>query len=40
MRGELRYELWVREGKNVKCIATGELESLKQQAKDLHDERN
>jgi hypothetical protein len=35
LAGIPRYELWKRENGNSKCIATGELESLKQQAAEL-----
>ena len=34
LAGIPRYELWKRENGVPKCIATGELESLKHQAKE------
>jgi hypothetical protein len=33
-----RYELWKRENGVAKCIATGELQQLKQQAKEIQNE--
>jgi hypothetical protein len=38
LAGIPRYELWKRENGNSKCITTGELESLKQQAKEIQNE--
>jgi hypothetical protein len=35
LAGIPRYELWKRENGLPKCIATGELESLKQQVAEL-----
>jgi hypothetical protein len=36
LAGIPRYELWKCENGNSRCIATGELESLKQQAAELN----
>ena len=38
LAGIPRYELWKRENGVAKCIATGELNKLKQQAKEIQNE--